>query len=111
MLYHCPAAVWTLRIKPMSMNKMTFTLDDEAVRELEHAADRLGLSKSGVVREALRVYGEQLGRLGDEERERKLADFDRVVAEIPDRPREEVQAELTAVRAARRRGGRRSPLE
>lgn len=87
---------------------MTFTLDEEAVRELERAADRLDLPKSQVVREALSLYGEHLGRLTDEEREAKLAAFDRLVPAIPDRPREEVERELDQVRAARRGGGRRS---
>lgn len=91
------------------MKKMTFTLDDEAVRELERASERLGIPKSQVVREAVRVYGEQLGRLSDEERRAKLSAFDEVVAELPDRPREEVERELEAIRRARRGGGRRTP--
>lgn len=93
------------------MKKMTFTLDETAVRELERAADRLDLPKSQVVREALSLYGEHLGRLTDAEREAKLADFDRLVPAIPDRPRQEVGEELRAVRAARRTGGRRSAGE
>lgn len=91
------------------MKKMTFTLDDEAVRELERASERLGIPKSQVVREAVRVYGEQLGRLSDEERRAKLKAFDDVVPALPDRPREEVERELAAVRRARRVGGRRTP--
>lgn len=70
------------------------------------AADPLDLPKSQVVREALSLYGEHLGRLTDEEREAKLAAFDRLVPAIPDRPREEVERELDQVRAARRGGGR-----
>ena len=91
------------------MKKMTFTLDDEAVRELERASDRLGIPKSQVVREAVRVYAEQLGRLNDAERRAKLKAFDEAVAALPDRPREEVERELQAVRRARRGGGRRTP--
>jgi predicted transcriptional regulator len=91
------------------MKKMTFTLDDESVRELERASRRLGMPKSQVVREAVRVYGEQLGRLSDEERDAKLAAFDEVVPELPNRPRKEVERELEAVRQARRGGGRRTP--
>lgn len=90
------------------MKKMTFTLDAAAVREIDRAAERLDISKSQVVREAVRVYGEQLGRLTAEEREAKLAAFDEVVPEIPPRPREEVEKELDELRAARRGGGRRS---
>ena len=88
---------------------MTFTLDDESVRELERASSRLGVPKSQVVREAVRVYGEQLGRMDEEERRAKLAAFDRLVGRIPDRPRKEVEEELRGIRAARRGGGRRSP--
>jgi hypothetical protein len=67
----------------------------------------LGVSKSQVVREALRVYGEQLGRLSDEERDRALVAFDRGIAKVPNRPRDEVEAELAEIARARRRGGRR----
>lgn len=90
------------------MKKMTFTLDDETARDIDRAADRLGIAKSQVVREAVRLYGEQLGRLTDEEKEAKLAVFDRLVPAIPDRPREEVERELAEVRDARRGGGRRT---
>ena len=88
------------------MKKMTFTLDDEAREALDRAAERLDMPKSQVVREALLVYGEQLGRLDDEERTRMLAVFDDVVPRIPERSRGEVEAELCEVREARRRGGR-----
>ena len=90
------------------MIKRTFVLDDESSAYLDRVAERTGMAKSQVVREALRVYGEQLGRLTDEERERLLADFDRLVAEIPGRPREAVEAERADVARARRAGGRRS---
>jgi metal-responsive CopG/Arc/MetJ family transcriptional regulator len=96
-------------IKGNAMKKMTFTLDDEAVRELDRAAERLDIPKSQVVREAVRLYGEQMGRLTDEERNAKLRAFDRVVPAIPDRPRAEVERELDDVKEARRGGGRRSP--
>ncbi|MDZ7780623.1 MAG: ribbon-helix-helix protein, CopG family [Gemmatimonadota bacterium] len=93
------------------MKKVTFTLDDSAVRELERAATRLDIPKSQVVREALELYGEHLGRLSDEERDRMLARFDRVTEALPDRPREELDADLEALRASRRRRGRRTDPE
>jgi hypothetical protein len=65
------------------------------------------MAKSQVVREALQMYGEQLGRLTDVERERLLADFDRTIGDVPARPREDVEEELTEVARARRAGGRR----
>jgi predicted transcriptional regulator len=89
------------------MIKCTFVLDDESAAYLDRTAQRLGMPKSQVVREALRVYGEQLGRLSDEERDRSLAAFDRAIVKVPERPRADVDAELNEVARARRRGGRR----
>lgn len=88
------------------MIKRTFVLDEESSAYLDRAAERLGIPKSQVVREALQLYGEQMGRLTDEERERALAAFDRGMAEVPDRPHEEVRAEREEIRRARRSGGR-----
>lgn len=90
------------------MKKMTFTLDDDSVRELERAARRLNIPKSQVIREAVSLYGDQLGRLSDEEREARLDAFDRLVPAIPDRPRGAVEKELDEIRNARRAGGRGS---
>lgn len=90
------------------MIKVTFTLDDETVAYLERAASRLSMPKSQVVREAIRLYGNQMGRTTEEERDRLLAAFDEVSPRIPDRPRGEVEAELEEIRRARRAGGRRS---
>lgn len=90
------------------MIKVTFTLDDDTVAYLGRTAQRLGMPKSLVVREAIRVYGEQAGLLSAEERDRALAVFDDVTRHIPPRPRQEVERELAEVRAARRAGGRRS---
>ena len=91
------------------MIKRTFVLDEATSAYLDRAADRLDIPKSQVVREALRVYGEHLGRLTEEERDETLAAFDEAIARVPDRPREEVQAELDAVARSRRTGGRPSP--
>lgn len=88
------------------MKKVTFTLDEDTVGYLDRTAERLSMPKSQVVREAIRIYGEQAGRLSSEERERMLRVFDEVTEGIPERPREEVEAELEEVREARRGGGR-----
>ena len=93
------------------MIKVTFTLDDETIVYLDRAAARLSMPKSQVVREAIRLYGEQMGRLTEEERDRVLDVFDEVTGRIPDRPRAEAEAELEGVRRARRAGGRRSAGE
>jgi hypothetical protein len=91
------------------MKKVTFTLDHATIRTLERAAERLDIPKSQVVREALELYGEQLGRLNGEERARMLAAFDRLLPSLPDRPRADVERELADVKTARRSGGRASP--
>lgn len=86
--------------------KMTFSLDDATAVSLERAADRLSKPKSWVVREAIRTYGESLGKLSDEEQTRMLAVFDEVISRIPERPAKEVDEELSELRRSRREGGR-----
>lgn len=93
------------------MIKVTFSLDDESVSYLNRMSDRLGMPKSQVVREAIQLYGEQMSRLSDEERDRMLTVFDDVTANIPDRPRSEVDEELREIRAARTAGGRESNVD
>ena len=89
------------------MRKMTFTLDEGTALYLGRAAERPGMPKSQVVREAVQMYGEQLGRLSDEERDEKLRIFDEMMSQLPSRARGDIDAELAAVRSARRGGGRR----
>ena len=93
------------------MIKVTFTLDEETVSYLDRVSERLAKAKSQVVREAIKLYGEQMGRLSDDERDRMLAVLDDVVTAIPDRPREEVEAELEEIQRARSAGGRRSRVD
>lgn len=87
--------------------KMTFTLDDQTAERIDRTARRLGLPKSGVVREAVREYAARAGSLGEEERRRLLAVFDKVVARVPARSARAVDREIAEVRKARREGGRR----
>jgi predicted transcriptional regulator len=91
------------------MVKMTFTLDEQTVERLRRTASRLGKPKSQVIREAVREYEARSTSLGDEERARMLAIVDRMVEEPPTRTAAEVDAELGAIRAARRRWGRHGP--
>ncbi len=88
--------------------KVTFTLDENTVARLGRTAERLGMPKSRVVREAIREYSTRIGRLGKEERLRLLQAFDEIVPKIPERPLEEVEREIRGVRRARRAGGRSS---
>ncbi len=95
----------------MATIKRTFTFDEATSIRLDRTAYRLSKPKSEIVREAIRVYSEQVGLLSEDERARMLATFDRVVPCIPGRPVEEVEAELEEVRQARGSGGRRSEGE
>ena len=85
---------------------MTFSLDEATAATLDRTADRLGMAKSQVVREAVHEYAERVGRLGDGERRRLLAVFDELVPRIPKRPVAEVEKELAEIRRSRRAGGR-----
>ncbi len=91
------------------MVKITVTLDEDTVARLRRAAARLDRPQSHVVRDAIREYSERVGRLSDEERRRLLDVLDRLLPTVPRRPLSEVKAELAAIRAARRHGGRRHP--
>jgi predicted DNA-binding protein len=90
----------------MAKVKATFTLDQATIKRLQLASERLGRPKSQIVREAIHNYPEHLGRLTEEERVRMLRVIDEMVPMIPRRPVEEVEAELKAIREARRRGWR-----
>jgi Ribbon-helix-helix protein, copG family len=89
--------------------KMTFTLDDRTAERIDRTAERLGIPKSGVVREAVREYAARAGSLSEGERLRLLDVFDTVVGRIPRRPAAAVDREIAAVRRARSQGGRRTP--
>jgi len=89
------------------MVKVTFTVDDETVLRLRRIAARLAKPQSQVVREALRDYEARSTKLSDEERLRMLSVVDRMMKAPPTRSARAVDAELHAIRAARRRWARR----
>lgn len=89
------------------MVKMTFTFDDDTVKQLELAAARSKKPKSQVVREAIRDYADRTEKLTEAERLRMLNIFDRYIQTVPPRSQAEVDAEIAEIRAARRQGGRR----
>ncbi len=95
----------------MPSKKVTFTLDESTVSRLRRTARRLHKPQSLVVREAIADYAARADRLGDEECERLLEHFDRLVPEIPRLPAADARAEKEALRAARRAGGRRPLAE
>jgi hypothetical protein len=61
------------------------------------------------VREAIGEYAARAEKLSDEERQRMLATLDRAMRRPPSRPAAAVDAELLAIRTARRRWSRRAP--
>jgi hypothetical protein len=90
------------------MVKVTFTVDERTVETLRQAAARAKKPQSAVVREAIRDYADRLGRLGDDERRRLLRIVDRMMDRPARRTDAAVDAELVAIRAARKAGGRRA---
>jgi hypothetical protein len=94
----------------MGTTKVTFTLDNLAIQRLQDAAERLAVSKSEVVRDAILDFHDRLGQLSDRERSAMLRTFDEVIPKIPVRSAAAVDRELAEVREARRSGGRRSRL-
>ena len=89
--------------------KVTFTLDDETVARLRRVASRLGKPQSYVVRESIKEYEARRDKLSEDEKQRILKSLDAYFAKNPPRPPHEVDAELKALRASRRRWGRRHP--
>jgi predicted transcriptional regulator len=89
------------------MAKATFVLDDDTLREIRSLASRKGRPQSHIVREAIAAYARQEERLTDQDRARKLAVLDELLARPRTRPSSEVDAELEDIRRSRSRGWRR----
>jgi flagellar motor switch protein FliG len=93
------------------MVKVTFTLDEKTVAKLGEAARQLEKPKSQVVREAVDEYHARMGRLSELERQKILRALHELAPLVPKRTQSDVNRELTAIRLARRAGGRRTPVE
>ena len=89
------------------MIRVTFSLDEATVAEIRRTAARLRTAQSHVVREAVADYAARSDRLSERERLRLLGVLDRLREATPSRSARAVDAEIGAVRAARRGGGRR----
>jgi predicted transcriptional regulator len=93
------------------MVKVTFTLDEKTVAKLGEAARQLDKPKSQVVREAVHEYHARMGRLSEMERQKILRALHELAPLVPNRTQADVNRELTAIRLARKAGGRRTPVE
>jgi predicted DNA-binding protein len=86
------------------MPKLTFSLDDAAVRMLRETAERTRKPKSVIVREAIAQYAAREEALSAEERGRLLGVLKRIKEQPPTRSAAEVDRELQDIRHARRTG-------
>jgi Arc/MetJ-type ribon-helix-helix transcriptional regulator len=93
------------------MVKVTFTLDDATVEELRRTAARLRRPQSQVVREAVAEYSARADKMTERERLQMLAILERLRHTKPARSQADADAEIAAIRAARRTGGRRHRVE
>jgi hypothetical protein len=90
------------------MIKVTYSLDEATVTNIRRTASRLGVAQSQVVRDAVADYAARADRLSERERTHLLGVLADLAGRGATRPAREVDAELRALRAARRQGGRRS---
>jgi metal-responsive CopG/Arc/MetJ family transcriptional regulator len=88
------------------MARATFSLDDATIAEIRRTAARLGKPQSHVVREAVADYAARADRLSERERQELMGVLERLRETRPNRSAADVDAELAAVRASRRAGGR-----
>jgi Arc/MetJ-type ribon-helix-helix transcriptional regulator len=89
------------------MVRVTFSLDDATVEQIRRTASRLRKPQSHVVREAVADYAARSDQLSERERLQALNVLTRLRSAKATRPVKAVDAELAALRAARRHGGRR----
>jgi Arc/MetJ-type ribon-helix-helix transcriptional regulator len=89
------------------MARVTFSLDDATIAHIRQTAARLHTPQSHVVREAVADYAARTDRLSERERQHRLSVLERLRDATPTRSTAAVEAELKAIRASRRAGGRR----
>lgn len=89
----------------------TLTLSDATIERIESTAENLGKSSSEVIEDLMTQNHKLPDRLSDAERERMLKVLDRIRNRPSSKTDEDVRRELEEIRAARRSGGRRTPIE
>ena len=89
------------------MARITFSLDEATVAQIRQTAARLRKPQSHVVRDAVADYAASTDRLSERERQHLMGVLERLRDAGPTRPATAVDAELRAIRIARRSGGRR----
>jgi predicted transcriptional regulator len=89
------------------MARITFSLDDATVAQIRQTAARLRRPQSHVVRDAVADYAARADRLSERERQHAMGVLERLRQARPTRSAADVDAELRAIRVARRAGGRR----
>ena len=89
------------------MARATFSLDEATITEVRRLSERMRKPQSQVIREAVADYAERADRLSERERRHMMNLLEGLRATKATRSAHEVDAELQAVRKARRSGGRR----
>jgi predicted transcriptional regulator len=90
------------------MVRVTFALDEATVQRIRRTAARLGKPQSHVVREAVADFAARADRMSEAERLRVLTAIGAIRSRKSSRTGRAVDAELEAIRRARRTGGRGS---
>ena len=91
------------------MARATFSLDEATITQIRRPAERLRKPQSHVVRDAVADYAARADRLSEGERTHLMGVLDGLHRARPSRSAANVDAELKALRSARRAGGRRHP--
>ena len=107
---HLVFSRWQVRCKRtdcVSLDDVTYSLDDATVRRIRRTAERLGLPQSRAVREAVAEYDVRTDRLSETERLRMLDLLDGWRKKQVARSREDVESELREIRRSRRDGWER----
>jgi len=91
------------------MARATFSLDEATITQIRRTAERLRKPQSHVVRDAVADYAARADRLSERERTHLMGVLDGLHRARPSRSAAGVDAELKALRSARRAGGRRHP--